>query len=100
MVAAFTKLPDGSWGILVSGEMTMEGARVTVTKKDGTTTDVTLGKCLGEKFGGVVYKIAIQFGGSRGKTGWTPKAKSAHVTIAEIGRHNRNHPRPAKRRRY
>jgi len=37
----WTKLRDGSWGL--RGEGLVPGSRVTVTRKDGTTSTVTVG---------------------------------------------------------
>ena len=48
----FSKLSDGSWGI--KGVSLIEGATVTVTKKDGTTSEVIVGKIAVDGSGQVI----------------------------------------------
>ena len=45
MAATFTKLKNGDWGIKVDGKA-KEGTVVTVTKKDGTSSQETVAKVI------------------------------------------------------
>lgn len=43
-VATFTKLRSGAWGLRVTGGAASPGAFLAVTKRDGTTQQVTVGE--------------------------------------------------------
>ena len=42
MNARFSKITDNSWGITVTGGTVSPGDKVTVSKRDGTTTEVVV----------------------------------------------------------
>lgn len=54
--ANWTRLPDGSWGVEVRDTTDdLSGQTVTVTKKDGTTSQVVLGALISENEYGTKY---------------------------------------------
>lgn len=46
MKATFARLRSGEWGVRIVGGHAEDGDAVTVEKKDGTTSQVTLGACV------------------------------------------------------
>lgn len=55
---AWVKLPEGEWGIEVRDTLEdLSGQPVTVAKRDGTTSQVTLGKLVHTNQWGMKYTI-------------------------------------------
>lgn len=54
--ATFTKLKNGDWGVKIEGPV-IPGGEVTVTKKDGNTTEVTVGEVVWSGNGYNICKI-------------------------------------------
>lgn len=65
--ATYCKLRDGSWGIR-GGANLKEGARVLVSKKDGTTKAETVGRIIWSK-DGVRIAALTRSGSARGERG-------------------------------
>jgi hypothetical protein len=58
--AGWTRLSDGSWGIEVRDTPDdLSGQTITVTKKDGTTSQVTLGSLVSENEYGKRYSVGL-----------------------------------------
>lgn len=58
--AAWTRLSDGEWGVEVRDTPDdLSGQSVTVTKKDGTTSQVVLGDLVSENEYGKKYAIGL-----------------------------------------
>ncbi len=56
--AAWTKLPSGTWGVEVKDTLDdLSGQSVTVTKKDGTTSQVQLGELVTSNQYGMKYTV-------------------------------------------
>lgn len=60
MPATFTKLNSGEWGLRVTGISVSSGSTVTVTKKDGSSENKTIGKVLWSGNGVSLCTIAGQ----------------------------------------
>jgi hypothetical protein len=58
--ANFTKLPSGTWGVEVRDTLDdLSGQSVTVTKKDGTTSQVKLGALVTSNEYGMKYSVGL-----------------------------------------
>jgi len=58
--AAWTKLPSGTWGVEVRDTLDdLSGQLVTVTKKDGTTSQVQLGDLVTSNQYGMKYAVGL-----------------------------------------
>jgi hypothetical protein len=58
--AAWTKLPSGTWGVEVRDTLDdLSGQSVTVTKKDGTTSQVLLGDLVSTNEYGMKYAVGL-----------------------------------------
>lgn len=60
MATTFTKLRSGGWGIRVEGERPQDGARVNVTKKDGSATTVVVARVIWTDETGKLHLAAIE----------------------------------------
>lgn len=58
--AAWTRLSDGQWGVEVRDTTDdLSGQTITVTKKDGTTAQVTLGLLVSQNEYGMKYDTGL-----------------------------------------
>jgi len=58
--AGWTKLPSGTWGVEVRGTLDdLSGQMVTVTKKDGTTSQVQLSDLVTSNEYGMKYSTGL-----------------------------------------
>jgi hypothetical protein len=58
--ANWTKLPSGTWGVEVRDTLDdLSGQKVTVTKKDGTTSEVILGDLVSTNEYGMRYAVGL-----------------------------------------
>jgi hypothetical protein len=58
--AGWTRLSDGSWGVEVRDTLDdLSGQTITVTKKDGTTSQVQLGDLVTSNDYGMKYAVGL-----------------------------------------
>lgn len=80
MNARWARLHDGSWGVRVEGGTPTAGAAVTVTKRDGSTAEVTLGALVSSGSGYVLYKVPPR--ARRGEAARQPDSERTGTTYA------------------
>jgi len=77
MSASYTRLRNGAWGLRVQGETPVQGTRISVTKKDGSSKEETIYRIIWtgmDSNGQAVSLVALPWGGkSQGGTNYPAK---------------------------